>query len=337
MHQPPSRAAAHCRSCARRASAPLASPVALFIGAGGWPAVTSRRLSPFVPRLRVRCAHAASDVGVAVSAERLCVRLRGVPVLRDVSLSVPAGTLHFVLGANGSGKSTLLRCLAGLLKPHTGRVRCAQPAAFVWQNPDHSVVMPSVGADVAFGAARLGLPPAALARRVAAALAAVRLDGLQDRPVHTLSGGQKARVAIAAALAEEPSVLLLDEVTAFLDPADQFGVLQAVRDVVDGPRRVTALWVRPSYCGDGGGSVCRQRLCPPLTPRAAPACAAGPGDAPAGGAAAGGCGHSAGRRVHCQGRVQPGAGAPLPREGRREGGPGAGRGLAGPRSVPLYP
>ncbi|XP_057832071.2 ABC transporter I family member 10 isoform X3 [Cryptomeria japonica] len=64
-----------------------------------------------------------------------------------------------------------------------------------------------------------------------------------QRPVQTLSGGQKQRVAIAGALVEASRVLLLDELTTFLDETDQIGVIEAVRNVVDGPQGVTALWV----------------------------------------------------------------------------------------------
>ena len=77
-------------------------------------------------------------------------------------------------------------------------------------------------------------------------LAVVGLSAVSDRPVHTLSGGQKQRVAVAGALAQRPAVLLLDELTTFLDKDDAAGVLAAVRAAVDGGGGgpgVTALWV----------------------------------------------------------------------------------------------
>lgn len=81
-------------------------------------------------------------------------------------------------------------------------------------------------------------------RLTASALAAVGLEGLQARPVSSLSGGQKQRVAIAGALAEQAVVLLLDELTTFLDVGDQRGVLDCVRAAVDaGGGRVAALWI----------------------------------------------------------------------------------------------
>ena len=127
------------------------------------------------------------------------------------------------------------------------------------------VIMPSVAADVAFGLGKLqlgedevgrcclistsGCRPAhahlalQVRRRVEESLAAVGLGDLMDRPTHNLSGGQKQRVAIAGALAERPRVLLLDELTTFLDESDQTNVLRAIRQVVDADRAVTAVLV----------------------------------------------------------------------------------------------
>jgi energy-coupling factor transport system ATP-binding protein len=75
-------------------------------------------------------------------------------VLRGASLSVRRGTLHILLGPNGCGKSTLLRVLGRQLAPDAGAVRADAPAGFVFQNPDHQIVMPTVAADVAFGLGR---------------------------------------------------------------------------------------------------------------------------------------------------------------------------------------
>ena len=75
-------------------------------------------------------------------------------MLKGTSLQVPCGRLHMLLGPNGCGKSTLLRLLGGLLAADSGTCHISRPASFVFQNPDHQVVMPTVGADVAFGLGR---------------------------------------------------------------------------------------------------------------------------------------------------------------------------------------
>jgi energy-coupling factor transport system ATP-binding protein len=160
--------------------------------------------------------------------------------LRGCYLQVPAGEFWMLLGANGSGKSTLLRLLAGLITPSRGRIVLAGEAGLVLQNPDHQVIMPTVGADVAFGLA--GLPPAVWAERVEQALRFVGLWELHRRPVYTLSGGQKQRLAIAGALARQVPILLLDEPTAFLDPEQQLELVQQVQNLVRSTG-ITALWV----------------------------------------------------------------------------------------------
>ena len=107
--------------------------------------------------------------------------------------------------------------------------------------------MPTVGADVGFGlGSDASLSEAEIRERVVEALRLVNLtdEDAYERQVSTLSGGQKQRVAIAGALVEQPELLLLDELTTFLDEADQRGVIQAVRNAVDSSAgAVTAVWV----------------------------------------------------------------------------------------------
>ncbi|MEH2249083.1 ABC transporter ATP-binding protein [Nostoc sp.] len=166
----------------------------------------------------------------------------GEKVIKSCSLEVPKGEFWMLLGTNGSGKSTLLRLLAGLLAPESGGIRVLHPVGFVFQNPDHQLVMPTVGADVAFGLVEEKLPPAATRARVEEALGAVNLLTLQRRPIYALSGGQKQRVAIAGAIARRCEVLLLDEPTALLDPDSQLDLVAGVRRLVKS-RGLTALWV----------------------------------------------------------------------------------------------
>jgi energy-coupling factor transport system ATP-binding protein len=166
----------------------------------------------------------------------------GEKVIKTCSLEVPKGEFWMLLGTNGSGKSTLLRLLVGLLTPESGETRVLHPVGFVFQNPDHQLVMPTVGADVAFGLVEEKLPPLAVRARVEEALKAVNLLELQRRPIYALSGGQKQRVAIAGALARRCEVLLLDEPTALLDPDSQLELVAGVRQLVK-TRGLTALWV----------------------------------------------------------------------------------------------
>lgn len=166
----------------------------------------------------------------------------GAVVLQSCSLDVPKGEFWMLLGTNGSGKSTLLRLLAGLLKPQSGEIEIERPVGFVFQNPDHQLVMPTVGADVAFGLVEEKLSIAQVRMRVMQALAAVNLLELERRPIYALSGGQKQRIAIAGAIARQCEVLLLDEPTALLDPDTQLDLVGQVRHLVKS-RGLTALWV----------------------------------------------------------------------------------------------
>lgn len=147
-----------------------------------------------------------------------------------------------LLGNNGSGKSTLLRLLAGLLPRQTGSIETSGPVGFVFQNPDHQLVMPTVGADVAFGLVKEKLTVEQVRQRVEEALSAVGLLRFQRRPIYALSGGQKQRVAIAGAIAQHCEILLLDEPTALLDPDSQLDLVRQVQLLVKS-RGLTALWV----------------------------------------------------------------------------------------------
>ncbi len=164
------------------------------------------------------------------------------PILEQCSLQVQPGKFCMLLGDNGSGKSTLLKLLTGILTPQSGQVKMEKPYGYVFQNPDHQLVMPTVGADVAFGLVDEKLSFGPVRERVSEALAAVNLAHLARRPIYALSGGQKQRVAIAGAIARHCHVLLLDEPTALLDPDSQIELVKLVRDLVKA-RNLTALWV----------------------------------------------------------------------------------------------
>ncbi|EAW34445.1 energy-coupling factor ABC transporter ATP-binding protein [Lyngbya sp. PCC 8106] len=179
----------------------------------------------------------------AITVRNLCYSWpTGAQVLKSCSLAVPQGEFWMLLGTNGSGKSTLLRLLAGLLASQSGDIALQGRVGFVFQNPDHQLVMPSVGADVAFGLVEDQLSLTEVRQRVVDALSAVKLQELQRRPIYALSGGQKQRIAIAGALARQCQVLLFDEPTALLDPDSQLDLVSQVRSLVKS-RGITALWV----------------------------------------------------------------------------------------------
>lgn len=158
--------------------------------------------------------------------------------LDSVSLTIPDGEFCLLVGANGSGKTTLVRHFNALLDPDAGSVTVdgtdvtTDPLAartaigMVFQQPRDQLVAATVGADVAFGPENLGLDRGEIDRRVESALAAVDLDGRESDAIETLSGGEQARVAIAGALAMEPTHLVLDEPFAGLD-------LRARRSLLD--------------------------------------------------------------------------------------------------------
>jgi cobalt/nickel transport system ATP-binding protein len=155
------------------------------------------------------------------------------PALRGAALRLEAGQRVALLGRNGAGKSTLMLHANGILRPAAGRVRVAgapldysrrglqaarRQVGLVFQNPDDQLFSASVAQDISFGPLNLGLDATEARRRVAAAAELCEVTELLERPTHALSGGQRARVALAGVLAMEPLVILADEVTAGLDP-----------------------------------------------------------------------------------------------------------------------
>jgi energy-coupling factor transport system ATP-binding protein len=195
-------------------------------------------------------------VGVRVAAlafDTVSYHYPGVDAaaLDDVSFAIEPGELVLLAGASGSGKSTLLRAACGLV-PHfhggtfAGHVSCggldtrehgpaklAAVAGTLFQDPETQVVMGTVRSELAFPLENLGWAAPAVARGVEEAALALGLGGLLDRPTHELSGGELQRVALAAALAGRPRLLLLDEPTSQLDPVagdELLGVLRRLNE-----------------------------------------------------------------------------------------------------------
>ncbi len=172
--------------------------------------------------------------------------------LDKVSFSVTKGSFTLILGESGSGKSTLALNLVGIYPDYFGgfnegrilvnhstkglvnrreldRGERFKTVNMLFQNPEDQVVTLTVEEEIAFALENYLVPPSEIHPRVERALDLVGLQGFKERSTHKLSGGEKQRVALAAMLAMEPSVLILDEPTSNLDPAGTEEVLDAVR------------------------------------------------------------------------------------------------------------
>ena len=170
-----------------------------------------------------------------------------VKALDDVTLSIEEGSFVAIVGHNGSGKSTLAKHINGLLLPTSGNVSVnglltndednilsiRQQVGIVFQNPDNQIVTTIIEEDVAFGPENIGIPPAEIRERVDTALATVGMSEYAKKAVHQLSGGQKQRIAIAGMLALRPSILVMDEATAMLDPRGRSSLISTLKDLHD--------------------------------------------------------------------------------------------------------
>ncbi len=172
------------------------------------------------------------------------------PVVRDLTMNLDEGELVLVVGRTGSGKSTILRAINGLVPHFTGgtlhgRVsvdgrdtakypprELADLVGLVPQDPMSSFVTDTVEDEMAYGMECLGLPADVMRRRVEETLDLLGLADVRNRALRTLSAGQRQRVAIGAALAAHPRVLVLDEPTSALDPGAAEDVLAAIHRLV---------------------------------------------------------------------------------------------------------
>lgn len=162
-------------------------------------------------------------------------------VLDQVSLTIPAGQWVALAGQNGSGKSTLARLINGLLSPQQGEVIVhgihLQPSTiydirshigYIFASPDNQFFGLTVRDDMAFGLENLCLPRKVIQERIEYYAELFDLTALLDRHPATLSGGQKQRAALAAVLAMQPSILILDEATSMLDSNFRDQLLQLI-------------------------------------------------------------------------------------------------------------
>jgi energy-coupling factor transporter ATP-binding protein EcfA2 len=171
------------------------------------------------------------------------------PSIEDISIGIAPGEFVVLTGPSGCGKTTICRCLNGLIpnfysgdfagelivdsmnvKQHT-TAELAPHVGMVFQNPENQLFSLSVERDVAFGPENLGLSREETRKRVDWAMDVTGISRLKDKPPYELSGGQQQRAAIAAVLAMQPKVMILDEPTSFLDPKSALEILEVISDL----------------------------------------------------------------------------------------------------------
>ncbi|MDR0567987.1 MAG: energy-coupling factor ABC transporter ATP-binding protein [Spirochaetaceae bacterium] len=166
------------------------------------------------------------------------------PVLEEVSFSVSPGERLGLIGSNGAGKSTLLLALIGVASLSAGSItvdsipvekkyfrEIRRKAGMVFQNPEDQLFMPTVADDVGFGLRNYGFDETAVDERVDAILSRLGISRLKSRMARKLSGGEKRLAALAGTLALEPSLLLLDEPSSFLDPRSRRTLIGVLADL----------------------------------------------------------------------------------------------------------
>lgn len=187
------------------------------------------------------------SANIIMETKQLCFNYPdGTPALKDLSIQIQKGKTTGILGGNGAGKSTLFLNLNGILRPTSGQVyhknlpisysskslnQLRQSVGIVFQDPDTQLFSASVYQDVSFGVVNLGIPKSEAHLRTENALKRTGTYELRQKPTHSLSYGQKKRVALAGIIAMEPEVLILDEPTAGLDPQGVSEIMQLIREL----------------------------------------------------------------------------------------------------------
>jgi biotin transport system ATP-binding protein len=166
----------------------------------------------------------------------------GRAVLSAIDLSLSEKRIA-IIGANGSGKTTLARMLNGLILPDKGEVlvdgvstakdaaRARRLVGYVFQNPEHQIVMPTVEEDIAFGLRNMNLPKAQIAAKVEAILDAHGFTGRRAAPAYLLSGGEQKLLSLISVLVMEPRYIVFDEPLNSLDLAARRRLSRLMRDL----------------------------------------------------------------------------------------------------------
>lgn len=185
-------------------------------------------------------------MGEILRCENVCFAYDKEQILNNVNMSIEKGSFTAILGRNGAGKSTLFLNINGVHKKDSGKIyyeneeviynkkgieNIRKKIGIVFQNPDYQLFSASVLKDVSFGAVNLGLDNETAREKSLKALEEVDMVDFIDKPTHALSFGQKKRVAIAGVLVMEPEIIILDEITAGLDPMGAHEILTLLKNI----------------------------------------------------------------------------------------------------------
>ena len=164
-------------------------------------------------------------------------------LIKNCDFSIGSPGLWMLLGKNGCGKSTIMKLIKGIIQPTKGKIKRPSKLSMVFQNPDHQILMPTCGSELILNI-KENISKKDIHEKVNQVLIDVGLKGFLKRPVHTLSGGQKQKLAIASALISKSNFILMDEPTALLDEFSQMQIIEIIKSLTDKPYQpITVLWI----------------------------------------------------------------------------------------------
>jgi len=180
-----------------------------------------------------------------VRIENLCYRLEdGSEILKNINLDIKSGEFLALIGHNGAGKTTLAGHLIGFCRPSCGRIllnekdmgrystaQLSKTVGYLFQNPDSQIFMDSVNREVRFGLENVGIPKDKIEKLVTESLETMELSAYNNRHPHSLSRGQRQRLAVASILALEPALLVLDEPTTGQDRGHILKFMNKMREL----------------------------------------------------------------------------------------------------------
>ena len=200
-----------------------------------------------------------SDAPLVIENLSFQYRTRPELAIENISFELKPGEMLLIAGSSGCGKTTLARCINGLIpRSYRGKregkvllhgkdvaempiAEVAQTVGTLLQDPERQIVASNVYNEIAFGPENLGLPRAEILMRVEIAMQRLNIEYLRERETFNLSGGEKQKVALAGLLAMNPSILLLDEPLASLDPASAYEALEVFRSLADEGKTVVLI------------------------------------------------------------------------------------------------